>query len=381
MKKIKIVIAIPTFNRLNKLQFCLSKIEEQEIDDRFELYCAISDQESTDGSVDYLNNLQSTKISYFINTQRAYTVNNPILSSNMLRVANLIPEEIDWVWFHGDDDYLTSPTVIKELVDFIVKNGDVTLIHACEARRSRHTKEHLKTNLLDLCNLLGYHEMLGWMSNLIVRRNEFVTSIIKSTEVFKHQLSSPREFLSYRYSAYPHSIALLEVCYDKLAAFVDTAWIATQDTNQTAETLARWKDDHAGIRYFFIIDDLLKLQQKGLFTQKFSLIFFRYHTYSLWDRFANYLIGEAVENGSLSDFSLEMLNNLKNITTLLDNTQSQKIFLQWFQGFSHQILEYLRQTKKLQELNQNLRLNYDLNNSAAYPEQILGGSGEVINNY
>jgi glycosyltransferase involved in cell wall biosynthesis len=375
MKKIKIAIAIPTYNRLDRLQFCLSKIEGQVIDERFEIYCAISDQESTDGTTEFLDNLRSTKITYLINTQRGYVGTNPKLSSNMLRVAQLIPEDIDWVWFHGDDDYLTSPTVIKELIDFIEKNDDLTLIHACEARRSRHTQEHLKTNLLDLCNLLGYHEMLGWMSNLIVRRNEFVTSIKKSTEVFKYQLNSTGDFLTHRYSAYPHSIAFLEVCHDKLAAFLDTAWIATQDANQTDETLERWKNDHAGIRYFFIIDDLLKLQQKGLFSQKFSLIFFRYHSYSLWDRFANYLIGELVENGSLSDFSLEMLNNVRNITNLLNNTQSQKFFLQWYHGFSHQILEYLQLAKKLQELNQNLRLSYELNNSAAYPEQILGQSG------
>ena len=41
-KKLKIAIAIPTYNRLEKLKFALSKIEAQEIDDRFELYCVIS---------------------------------------------------------------------------------------------------------------------------------------------------------------------------------------------------------------------------------------------------------------------------------------------------------------------------------------------------
>jgi abequosyltransferase len=378
MNRIKIAVAIPTFNRLNKLQFCLSNIEEQEIDERFELYCVISDQESTDGTTEFLNNLQSSNIKYIINTQRGSTDK---LSSNNRRIADLIPQDVDWVWFHGDDDYLTSPTVMKELVNFIETNADVSLIHACEARRSRNTKGHLKSNLLDLCNLLGYHEILGWMSSLIVRRDDFVLSILKSTELFENKLSSTSDFLTHRYSAYPHSIAFLEVCYDKVAAFIDTAWIATQDVQQNETSLERWANEYTGVRYHFIIDDLLKLLKKELFTSKFSLIFFRYHTYSLWDRFANNIIGEVVKNGFLCEHSVEMFNDLKNITNLLDNTNSQKIFLQWYQGFSHQIQEYLQLSQKLQELNQNLRLNYELNNTAAYPEQILGKSGEVITNY
>jgi glycosyltransferase involved in cell wall biosynthesis len=377
MNKIKIAIAIPTFNRLNKLRFCLSNIEEQVIDDRFEVYCVISDQESTDGTTEFLNNLNSTKIKYVINTKRVVSTN---FSSNNRRVANLIPQEIDWVWFHGDDDYLTSQTVLKELVDFIQLSGDVTLICACEERRSRRSNTQLKASLFDLCNSLGYHEILGWMSSLIVKKDEFVTAINLSTEIF-NELTSWDDCLKFRYSAYAHSIALLEVCCHKNAAFIDSAWIATQDSKQSDETLVRWQKEHTGIRYLFVMNDLLKLQKKGIFTKKLSLIFFRYNNYSLWDRFANYLTAEVVENGVLSDIGMEMLDDLRDITNLIESPQSKKIFLQWYQGFSHQILEYSQLTKKLQGLNKNLRITYDLNNSSSYPAQILGESGEIISNY
>ena len=63
-KKLKIAIAIPTYNRLEKLKFALSKIEAQEIDDRFELYCVISNIASTDGTTEFLNQLSHKHINY-----------------------------------------------------------------------------------------------------------------------------------------------------------------------------------------------------------------------------------------------------------------------------------------------------------------------------
>jgi hypothetical protein len=49
-QKLKIAIAIPTFNRLEKLKVALRHIEAQELDDRFELFCVISNIASMDGT-------------------------------------------------------------------------------------------------------------------------------------------------------------------------------------------------------------------------------------------------------------------------------------------------------------------------------------------
>ena len=48
MKKIKLDVVIPTFNRVEKLKVALQSIEAQVIDSSVELHCVISNTASTD---------------------------------------------------------------------------------------------------------------------------------------------------------------------------------------------------------------------------------------------------------------------------------------------------------------------------------------------
>ena len=220
-KKLKIAIAIPTYNRLEKLKFALSKIEAQEIDDRFELFCVISNIGSIDGTTEFLNQLNHKNINYVI-----WNKLDENIYLNWRRCSEAIPEDIDWVWFHGDDDFLTNDQVIKGLVNIIEQEAciETSLIHICQARRSRSTGRIIKDNLFDLCNQLGYHEILGWMSSLVVRCNQFKCAIDWSTTPYeKHP--DPKEALEFKFSAYRHSAGFLRVCTHDYALFVDEPWV------------------------------------------------------------------------------------------------------------------------------------------------------------
>ena len=373
-KKLKIAIAIPTYNRLEKLKFALSKIEAQEIDDRFELFCVISNIGSIDGTTEFLNQLSHKNINYV-------TWNKPEenIYLNWRRCSEAIPDDIDWVWFHGDDDFLTNDQVIKGLVNIIEQEAciETSLIHICQARRSRSTGRIIKDNLFDLCNQLGYHEILGWMSSLVVRCNQFKCAIDWSTTPYeKHP--DPKEALEFKFSIYRHSAGLLRVCNQDYALFVDKPWVEPQDEQQTEESIARWAESYHGDRYFYVIDDLLAMYDEGILHKKCRLNFFRYLQYSFWDRYATFLIQQLVHNGFLSELNKEHLNSLHKISELLENPRENKMFLQWYTLLCMQITQYEKVLQEATNSKNQLVAQFNLTNSHTYTLQILDEQGSIF---
>ena len=61
--KLKIAIAIPTYNRLEKLKVALQSIDKQEVDEGLEIYCVVSSIASTDGTTEYFDTLAGGKVS------------------------------------------------------------------------------------------------------------------------------------------------------------------------------------------------------------------------------------------------------------------------------------------------------------------------------
>ena len=373
-EKLKIAIAIPTYNRLEKLKFALSKIEAQEIDDRFELYCVISNIASTDGTTEFLNQLSDKNINYVI-----WNKPEENIYLNWRRCGEAIPDDIDWVWFHGDDDFLTNDQVIKGLVNIIEQEAciETSLIHICQARRSRSTGRIIKDNLFDLCNQLGYHEILGWMSSLVVRCNQFKCAIDWSTTPYeKHP--DPKEALEFKFSIYRHSAGLLRVCNQDYALFVDKPWVEPQDEQQTEESIARWAESYHGDRYFYVIDDLLAMYNEGILKKKCRLNFFRYLNYSFWDRYATFLIQQLVQKGCLSELNKKHLNSLHTISELLENPRENKIFLQWYTLLCMQVVQYEKAHQEVTNLQNQLVAQFDLTNSHAYTFQVLDEQGGIF---
>ena len=52
----------------------------------------------------------------------------------------------------------------------------------------------------------------------------------------------------------------------------------------TAETVQRWQVENMGERYFYLVDDIIRMRDEGVFTERLASTFFRYHTYGFWDR-------------------------------------------------------------------------------------------------
>ena len=374
--KIKIAVVIPTYNRLERLKFAVHKIETQEIDNRFELYCVISNIGSKDGTCEYLDQLQSEKIKFVIWNKPELNIN-----LNWLRATEAIPKDIDWVWFHGDDDYLTNEKVICSLVDVLIKHysDNLVLVHACQARRCQMSGKVIKDTVFGLANSIGYHELLGWMSSLVVRRDKFVPSLLWAMEpwAMQPQYEKAEEYIHNRISAYRHSAGLLRHTANDMAIFVDMPWIEPQDQHQTSESIQRWADSYTSDRYFFVVDDILAMFSDGVLSKSLKPIFFRYLNYSLWDKYTDALLSTLLKTGQINQLGLEHLDRIKKIADHFSLTRDKKLFLQWHHCLCEIIRNYLVLIQVFNNAKTEVSNQLELSQASSYPFQVLEEGGKI----
>ena len=288
----KIAIAIPTFNRVEYLRKAVQSVLDQVHDHGVELYIVISNIASTDGTGDYLDQLNKDQENVIVYNQpednRIYP--NPYF------LASVIPEDIDWVWFMGDDDYLMQENSVQIVSEHIKEHQekDLCFLHACQGRRSRSTGLVRFAEIFDLCNEFGYHEILGWFSSIVLRKSEFVASMNELRETHHYMLSDTLEGRS-NYSAFAHSAAIYKQCVGKKSLFVDLPLADPQERKQTEETSKRWAIENTPERYLFVADDLQRLKEMGLIKKKCSKMFFRYASVNFWDLWLSYLMSLLID--------------------------------------------------------------------------------------
>ena len=87
------------------------------------------------------------------------------------------------------------------------------------------------------------------------------------------------------------SFRAMKILHDK-EAFIDYPLVEPQDDVMTDESIERWKIENTAERYFYVIDDWIKMREQGVLRDMMPSTFFRYHTYHLWDR----LISQQLEH-------------------------------------------------------------------------------------
>jgi len=363
----KICIAIPTYNRIDRLKKLINSIKEQVLPHDVKIYCVVSNSSSVDGTTEYLSEILENQKS---NEPLEFIVKNPDIPTsfveykeNHLRSINAVPEDAEWTWWVGDDDILTDSMVLKRLVDFlnIPKNTELDFIHLCQARRSTKSSKTKYGTLFDLCNLIGFHEMLGWMSSLVIKTSKFKNAF--NSELYKGSLS-----------AYAHSAAILGELAQSKAVFLDVDWVEPQDLEQTQESIKRWQEENIIERYFYIIDDLEYLKTAQAIPSHLNMIFFRYLTYSLRDRYTIYVFNEFVENNKLTEQTLKHWQRVGKIAAFLSNPEELKEFHIWYKSMN-QILENYALAEKIKEhAFQNLKDTMHIMNASQYPFTILKSS-------
>lgn len=129
----KLVIYIPTFNRLNHLRISLPLIIN-ETKEYPQIRVIISDNASTDGTDEFLRGFDGVpNLDVFRNDVNIGAAKNCVRAFDLEHVA-------DYVLLLGDDDYLVRGA-IKKILTFIEGNSDLDLIFLNSKAFNLHTKK------------------------------------------------------------------------------------------------------------------------------------------------------------------------------------------------------------------------------------------------
>ncbi len=350
----KLLVAIPTWNRADYLDTAIRAIAAARAMARtctVELF--VSDNCSSDHTQEVIARWQ--KDAPWIHARHWEEHISDSWPGILKRAFQGHSLDYDYLWLQGDDDYITDPTAYQQLSAALDACAEdlPAIVHCCQTKRALpNDKRIIVGNTEDLCNTYGWHDLLGWISGLVISR-----------ETVDRMWTSPH--CDTKHSAFWHSELLLEVAYGRTMLVLASGLIDCQDAEQTPATIERWSlGEGANKAYWRIIPGLMSLKQRGVLTTPISLRFFRYLTYSFWDRFAAELIQQACSPQTTDEFLEAKAFLLKSITHLLGHGEERKLYESWLHDF-------LQDVGRVRHTLQMVKDRVERAEQAAYPLQLL----------
>lgn len=174
----------------------------------------------------------------------------------------------------GDDDILL-PGALRTVLDTL-EGLDVEFLRVAERVRASEVPCFKRGTLLEICSTFGWLDMTG-----------FITGNIVKTERLKRAVNNPN-WDKWSKNAFPQSCALLEELHDAKSMFLDLPLIDSQ--TKPPEDAQRWEQNHTATRYFYVDEALQDMVTRGVIKWPLDNVFFRYHSYFLWDRLISNMI-------------------------------------------------------------------------------------------
>jgi glycosyltransferase involved in cell wall biosynthesis len=294
-RNMKISISIPTYNRLNFLIKAIEEIKKISDFEEIKLQLAISNIASEDGTSEYLESLKKEKInnleiSIFNNKRKE-------INSNWYYLNNIISNEIDWVWMHGDDDVIIDKDCISLLAPFL-RDPTINFIIVPQVKRiGLQSPSHLTGTLQNMAESYGLHDLLGWVSQIIVRRQIYHSYAMHHFEITKN-VNSREDFISKRYSSFPHVNYFFENFSQDKVILVYNKIIEEQVRPEDLNTHnAEPKHNRAFLEgVFFFGEQVARFLEKK--NKKVPLKFFRYVNKNLIFLMLDMAINNRAMNGS-----------------------------------------------------------------------------------
>jgi len=265
-----LTIAIPTYNRLDNLRVAINQIRNLSIPNNWNICLAISNIASDDGTYDYLRGLDLENLDLYI-----YNEPQVDMYSNWVYLSKVVPSFTDWVWLHGDDDCFIDSSALLKITNIIDNKRNLNLLIVPQAKRLTGNGEIIEMPLIDLCNQFGFHEMLGWMSQLVFRYQDYI-EVMVDYSVKQKSIASSADLTARQISSFHHSISTLKHMHSKAVALVNHHLIEEQIPvgEKKEHTIGRLLDENVRQRFFYVINDLVNI--KDNFKFNISDSFFRY---------------------------------------------------------------------------------------------------------
>jgi glycosyltransferase involved in cell wall biosynthesis len=347
----KLLVVIPTYYRAHYLDqaiFAISAARARATNCEVELF--ISDNCSPDDTAAVVTRWQET--SPWIHFRRWETHECPW--AQILKRAFIGSGlDYDYMWLQGDDDYISDTNAYAEVANVVELSAanPPAIIHCCEKRRAHPGDTRVIGGLTeDLCNSFGWHDMLGWISSLVISRDTIART-----------LETPQFQVGYRNSAFSHSEGFLEAAYGRPMVLIGAGLIEPQDKEQTQECIQRWQDGDVAERYWMIIDGIKEMKDRGVITKPLAQSFFRYHTYTYWDRFAIDVLTQAGSVSTAEETVERKLEKLGMFAELLGFAEDRKLYRNWYEGFRDDVRD-LRRTLHMynRRLQQSARESFNV---------------------
>lgn len=268
-----LTFAIPGYKRPKQLEICIRSIAGQIIQEGGASSIFISEHSDDEETWEVLGRL--SKEFSFLETSQLKRGEDHDYANNFQETFKRAKG--DWVWTFGNDDTLL-PGALKKALELI--ELPVDFIHCAELSRTDGSNSIKKGTLLQVCNNLGWLDMTGFISCNIVRGD------------FLRKAASLPSWKFFSKNSFVHSCALLEALYDRPSLFVDTPLVSPQPDSQNEETAKIWAKHRVAERYFYVDEALRNMVDRGMLPRSLDNVFFRYHSYFLWDRFISNMISD-----------------------------------------------------------------------------------------
>ena len=335
----KLLVVIPTWNRADYLDAAIRAIamaRSMARDCDVELF--VSDNSSSDHTQEVVLRWQTgAPWIHYRRWEEHISDSWPAILRRAFLGSSI---EYDYLWLQGDDDYISEPAAYDILTEAVKACAEdpPAVVHCCQTRRSLPGDGRIILGTTEeLCNIYGWHDLLGWISGLVI-----------SHDTVDRMWASPHCEVQPA-SAYWHSEVLLEAAYGRTMMILAAGLIDPQDEVQTAESIQRWAiGGGASKTYWRIIPGLLSLQDRGVLKMPLTLGFFRYLTYSFWDRFAALVMSQAASQDTTDEFLDAKLSLLNDLARLIGHSSDRKLYENWLQGFRDDIA-CVRRTLRLIE--------------------------------
>ena len=322
----KLLVAIPTWNRADHLDTAIRAIAAaRSLTQCCDVELFISDNCSSDHTAEVVARWQEGfPWIHYRRWEEHIASWGPEILRRALQGSTL---EYDYLWLQGDDDYVSDLGAYDKLAAAVAACADdpPAIVHCCQTRRSLPGDERVITGSTeDLCNIYGWHDLLGWISSLVLARDT-VDRIWASP----HRDIRP-------VSSFWHAEVLLEAAYGRNMLILSEGLIDPQDEEQTEESKQRWALSNVGQGYWYIISGLSSLKARRILTKPLTLAFFRYLDFTFWDRFAMEVLNMASSAGT-SEEALDLrLGLLLGLADLLGHSGDRKLYQDWVQGIRNE---------------------------------------------
>ena len=312
----RLTIAIPTWNRDRNLEVALASIAKLVVPKNLELIVAVSNSESDDGTGKLLRSASIPNGKLVVNNMRITGLHN------WIALSKIVPEESDFVWLHGDDDIIFDPDALIKIAGLGLFDApkSIDIISIPQSKRLSGKGDVFEGTLGEASCLFGAHEVLGWMSQLILTAGVYF-ELSARMALFIGKPYDVESLHAHGIGNFTHSTIILREFWERKTVLVNLAIIDEQVNNIDK-------------RITFIERRNLEFPQKFLFSDRFFYdarhlgaiatvkagsvpsIFYRYVTKSFIDLLLD-IIMEDIKTGE-EIRKIPIIQKMKNLSCLVE---------------------------------------------------------------